>query len=210
MSPGLRGGWRCSLAGVLSLPLVVWAAPVGVDAVAERARIEQARAALEARFVVEQAQCQLRFAVNACLEDARVARRHAEGLLRDQELLLDEADRREKAAVRWQGTAQRQAVVARRQLAAASAAPLAVARQPAVHAAPANALGQDLGGGETMSAQRQGPSAEATAEALQRAAAAERRRSAMAVDQARIAARVAARASEPQVGQPLPAPSRLR
>lgn len=65
---------------------------------AERARIAAQRASLEAAFKADEAVCQRRFFVNRCLAGIRQGRNEALADLRRQELLLDEADRKQKAA----------------------------------------------------------------------------------------------------------------
>ena len=67
------------------------------DAAAERKRIATERAIVEQRFQAQQAECAQRFAVNACLDSAPQARREALSPLRQQELLLADAERRQRA-----------------------------------------------------------------------------------------------------------------
>jgi hypothetical protein len=64
----------------------------------ERARIRDTRAAAQARFDAQEAQCYQRFAVNDCLADARLARRELLADLRRQELSLNDAQRKRRAA----------------------------------------------------------------------------------------------------------------
>lgn len=65
---------------------------------AERSRIAQERSAVHQRFEDESRACYQRFAVNDCLEQARSLRREQLGDLRRQEISLNDADRRRKAA----------------------------------------------------------------------------------------------------------------
>lgn len=79
----------------------------------ERARIAEQRSQLEASFAAEEAVCQRKFFVNACLNEARGRQREALTDLRRQEVLLDDADRKRKAAdqlekIEEKGSAQRQ------------------------------------------------------------------------------------------------------
>jgi hypothetical protein len=69
---------------------------------AERERIGAARAEAEARFEQRESACRARFAVNACLEEARRERRASLMHLRQLEVVLDEAERRRRAAQRRQ------------------------------------------------------------------------------------------------------------
>lgn len=64
----------------------------------ERARINAARSQLVARFAAEDAACQAKFFVNACLNDIRPREREALADLRRQEILLDDAQRKRKAS----------------------------------------------------------------------------------------------------------------
>lgn len=64
----------------------------------ERARIAAERDQLETRFAAEEAACQARFFVNACLNKIRPPQREALADLRRQEILLDDAERKRKAA----------------------------------------------------------------------------------------------------------------
>lgn len=65
---------------------------------AERSRIARERSAVHQRFEDESRACYQRFAVNDCLEQARSLRREQLGDLRRQEISLNDADRRRKAA----------------------------------------------------------------------------------------------------------------
>lgn len=71
----------------------------------ERARIAQERAAVEAEHQSEQRACYQYFAVNNCLDKARENKRKALGILREQEIELNDVRRRhaaERAAQRRQ------------------------------------------------------------------------------------------------------------
>ncbi len=67
---------------------------------AEHARILQERATLAAGRQRDEAACYQRFAVEDCLREVRAKVREVENLLRSQELELNDAERREKAAER--------------------------------------------------------------------------------------------------------------
>lgn len=70
----------------------------GLDAEAERDRIQSERKAIEARYAQEQAACFQKFAVNDCRDVSRASRRTALGDLRRQEVALNDAERKRKAA----------------------------------------------------------------------------------------------------------------
>ena len=127
--------------GVLSL-LVAWLATAMATAMAappdERERLAGERRAVDARHAAAVAACQLRFLVNDCIEVARSQQRLALDGLRRQQLLLDDARRRERAAERLklqQDRAQSQSQVP--VPAAQASAPLL--RQPRQAAAGASA-----------------------------------------------------------------------
>ena len=65
---------------------------------AERSRIEQSRTLEDALFATREAACYGRFAVTDCLLAARARRREALAELRRQENVLNDAQRRRKAA----------------------------------------------------------------------------------------------------------------
>lgn len=64
----------------------------------ERERIRQFRGAEQTRFAAEEAQCYQRFAVNDCLLEVRRARREVLADLRRQEMSINEAQRKRRAA----------------------------------------------------------------------------------------------------------------
>ncbi|WP_127996487.1 hypothetical protein [Piscinibacter defluvii] len=75
------------------------AQPPGSDA-QERARIAAERRAAESAYAEQVRECQGRFAVTPCIEEARAARREKLIVLRRQQALLDEAQRKQRAAER--------------------------------------------------------------------------------------------------------------
>jgi hypothetical protein len=68
------------------------------DVNVERARINAARATLEAGFLAEDAACYRKFAVNRCLDRVNTRRREAIADLRRQEILLNDEERRIRGA----------------------------------------------------------------------------------------------------------------
>jgi hypothetical protein len=81
---------------VVSVPL----AQAQVDASAERSRIAQERTAADQRLREQEQACKTRFAVTSCVETARKAHRDAIAPLRQQEFLLDDARRQQRAVQR--------------------------------------------------------------------------------------------------------------
>lgn len=75
---------------------------------AEHARIRQERAALAASRQRDEAACYKRFAVEDCLREVRAKVREVENLLRSQEVELNDAERREKAAERLRAIEEKQ------------------------------------------------------------------------------------------------------
>jgi hypothetical protein len=110
---------------------VVWAAD---DDAAERARLNQLKAQADAKLAEKQLECRDRFAVNDCLLDLRKEHRAVVDPIRKQLMVLDDKDRKRRAAERLERI--RNKVDA--QAAAASAAEAAAASAPAV-ARPAGA-----------------------------------------------------------------------
>ena len=70
------------------------------DAAAERARIKSEREAAEARYTEAQKACRAKFAVNDCMDDARRAHNVVVNELKRQERVLNDAERKRKAAER--------------------------------------------------------------------------------------------------------------
>jgi colicin import membrane protein len=115
---------------VLALSAVCGVAPAA-DAPAERERIRVERAQAEQRYVVAERDCNTRFVVTACVEAARAQRRDALGRLRNEELVLDRAERRQRAGERAAAIRDKQAHED-----AARAAPRAPLPVPAASAPP--------------------------------------------------------------------------
>ena len=90
-----------ALAAVVTLPAAAEAPAV------ERARIAAERGKVEARYLDEERVCWGRFAVNGCLAAARAKRRSALADLRRQEISLNDAERKQRAAERLRSMEQR-------------------------------------------------------------------------------------------------------
>jgi uncharacterized membrane-anchored protein YhcB (DUF1043 family) len=82
--------------------------PARADDSAERARIARERADVEARFQAQRRECETRFAVTACVDEARAGHRQALQRLRREEGVLDEAQRRQRAAARLSAIEEKQ------------------------------------------------------------------------------------------------------
>ncbi len=67
---------------------------------AERARIREERTQAQRLYEARAKECSERFAVTGCLEEARAQRREALDRLRHEELVLDNAKRKQRAAER--------------------------------------------------------------------------------------------------------------
>lgn len=165
------------------------------DPAAERRRIGAERRAIEARFDQEEAACRERFVVTSCVDGVLARKRELLAGLRHQELLLDDADRKARAAARLEGIEAKRA-------AAAARPPAPPRAEPAPHRAAAPAAPQAL-----RPARPEVDAAEAEA-AARRASAAARRREAAAADRARIAAREAQREAGGKKSAPLPTPDK--
>ena len=87
----------------------------------ERARIADERGRVEARFAAEEKACYAKFGVNDCLQEARTRRREVLADLRRQEVSLNDADRRRRAAERLSEIEQRSSAAKQEQAAAQKA-----------------------------------------------------------------------------------------
>ena len=85
---------------------------------AERTRIADERGRVEARFAAEEKACYAKFGVNDCLQEARTRRREVLADLRRQEVSLNDADRRRRAAERLSEIEQRSSAAKQEQAAA--------------------------------------------------------------------------------------------
>lgn len=74
--------------------------PARADEAAERERIARERSEATARHERQRRECEQRFAVTACVDEARAEHRQTMMGLRRQEALLDEAQRKQRAAER--------------------------------------------------------------------------------------------------------------
>lgn len=104
------------------------------DATTQRARIERERSAVEARTRAGERECAQRFAVSSCLARVRAERRAGLQQLDHQRAVLDDAQRKRRAAERQARIAQRQQAQARadeQRVPPPSSRPARAARTPA-------------------------------------------------------------------------------
>lgn len=136
--------------GLAVMPLALLA-PAQADDASERARISRERAEAQARFEQRQRECAQRFAVTSCVEEARAEHRQALLQLRRQEGVLDEAQRKQRAAARLAAIEEKRRAEQERAAlprAQRDPAPLQLrtpSRQPAAAARPASAAASDAG-----------------------------------------------------------------
>jgi hypothetical protein len=127
-------GLPTAAAWVLALSCSAVCAAPDTDA-AERQRIATDRQAVESRYEAARKDCETRFVVNHCLDQARQERRAALEPLQRQIHLLDDARRRERAVERLRVIQERQSAAAERPAlakpSAADGAASAVAQPPA-------------------------------------------------------------------------------
>ena len=141
---------RGLLAG-LAVALLALPMPAHADEASERARISRERAEAQIRFEQRQRECAQRFAVTPCVEEARAEHRQATIQLRRQEAVLDEAQRRQRAAARLAAIEEKRRAEAQRSATprpARSAAPMQV-RPPRAPASAARAAAPAASGAET-------------------------------------------------------------
>jgi hypothetical protein len=201
--PDPHEGW-IRLRGVLLL--VALGLPLAAAAADERGRLVQARQRVEAEFAAEEARCRERFAVAGCLAELRLRRREALAPLRERELELDEAERRERAAQRRRAVEAKQRALAARTADAASApAPELRTRRAASAPQPGAELPPARSASESEARERA-----REAEAARRAAAGERRREQAEATRERIERRRAEREKSDRKPAPLPQPAASR
>ena len=203
--------WRRWVAAVSLAGLLVAGLGAAVAAPAdERERLAIERRAVAARYAEARDTCRAKYFVNGCLEAARTQQRHALDGLRQQQLLLDDARRRERAAERSklrQDRAQAQAVQAS----------TPVLRQPRQAAAEAGAASAGTVASVSVSASASAPVGRPAAASAPHVATSERQRQ-QAFDQRQLAAQAHQRAVEarlarqdaarpPTTSLPTPAPN---
>jgi hypothetical protein len=176
----------------LLLAAMAFGSTMAQDPAVERHRIEAERRQLEAGFASEDAACRQRFEVTRCVDEVKARRRAALGGLRQQEMLIADAERRKRAAARMQVIEAKRIDAESRPPAPLQPAPVLRRPLPPSPAAASHAA-------RRLDAQE-------AAAAAQRASAAATRRAAAADDRSRIAERESQRASEARKSAPLPLP----
>jgi colicin import membrane protein len=181
---------------VLALSAVCGVAPAA-DAQAERERIRVERAQAEQRYAAAERDCNTRFVVTACVEAARAQRRDALGRLRNEELVLDRAERRQRAAERAAAIRDKQAHED-----AARAAPRAPLPVPAASAPPSRLHLRPHGAKAGRAERRLSPEVEARNRAAYEARLREAQEHREAIE--RRNAERQAKAKKPSLPLPLP------
>ena len=123
--------WTARLAALLLVlsPLGAAAQESAAETVAararavERARINEARAALQTETQARERACYQHFSVNACLSEVRAKRRAALAELQREEIVLNDQERKERAAKAVAGQAEREATHAEKAAEAAAKPP---------------------------------------------------------------------------------------
>jgi len=80
-----------------------------------RELIKSERAAEDARFSAEQASCYQRFAVNNCLAESRSRHRQVQGALRQQEIQVNDLERRQRGAEQKRQNDEKNSATARQE-----------------------------------------------------------------------------------------------
>jgi hypothetical protein len=103
---------------------------------ADRARIAKARAQADVVLAQTEAQCMQRFAVNSCLDEARRLHRETVEPLRQESMILDERERKQRAADRLDQLRVKSLAAQARAASSASAASSQPASPPGEASAP--------------------------------------------------------------------------
>jgi colicin import membrane protein len=187
----------------LALGVCLFVAGAAQAADAQRQALADERAVIEAGHEAEAAACRRRFAVNDCLDRALARRRAALEPLREQEWVLDEQRRRDRAAAREAAIVARQQAAERERAERAERAAQAEAvraERAALAAEAARAGVADADAGPVPAAPDRGPDATAGRAPLGGTAAVGRGTPRAAIDPAAVAAQreagVDARAAE--------------
>jgi colicin import membrane protein len=117
------------LAFLLSLAAAAHAQDEDPKVAAERARLAAARSHAEIQYKAEEKACYSKFAVNDCVAAAKVRRRQALEDVRRQEISINDAERKRKAAERLRAQQERDATQPQRQEAAQERAAQEPARE---------------------------------------------------------------------------------
>jgi colicin import membrane protein len=118
------------------------ATPASTDATQERHRIAAERQDAERRFVAARRECETRFAVSSCVEQARSERRRTLELLAGQQAALDDAQRRQRAAERMRSIREKARQANERAAAPAASAVVRARRAPPTPRSPASSAAE--------------------------------------------------------------------
>jgi hypothetical protein len=182
-----------------------------LDANAERARIDAARKRVEQRYAAEHKECNALFRVTDCVNEAKARRRVELADLRRQEIALNDADRKARAAAKQKELEERDAAARKAQAEAAQqpARPRQEPRAKAPEADPAKL--QRAPSIETRirehEAAQERARKERAAEAVEKRAAYEKRQQDAAAHRAKVEKRLAER-KKPAASDLPPPPAR--
>ena len=125
---------------VVSTAFVATAASATPAEDAERAALSRDRATIDSTYSSRLADCQARFVVTSCVEDAKRDRRQGLDALRARQLVLDEQRRKERSSARLSELSVNAAEQARRDAARAERPADAASQVAAPHDAPSRTL----------------------------------------------------------------------
>ncbi len=191
---------------------------------AERSRLVQERATIDATYSARVTECQQRFVVTSCVEDAKRDRRHGLDALRSRQIAIDELRRKERSVARRSELSTLAAEQARREgerasrPAAQASAPVAVHDEP-IRSPQSRRPSKERASGSKRPAARASavePGAKGTG-AAERAASEARSRATFAARQRQAAEhredvleKAAKRARQHRPAAPLPIPKEIK
>ncbi|MEO7117205.1 MAG: hypothetical protein ABIZ18_15270 [Caldimonas sp.] len=221
----VRSAWPAvRRAVVISIAMTSAIAQASPAEDAEQSRLVQERAAIDATYSARVNECQRRFVVTSCVEDAKRDRRHGLDALRSRQITIDELRRTERSAARRSELSALAAEQARRESeraarpAARASEPVAVHDEPTRSLEPRRSSMQRASGSKRPAARASGAepgtkgsgAAERTAsEGRSRATFAARQRQA-AEHREGVVEKAAKRARQHRPAAPLPIPSEIK
>ncbi len=155
-----------SRSSFLVLTLCIGALPA-LAADVERQRIGRERAAVTSRYQKAEAECRQRFVVTPCIDEAKAQQRKALAELRERELVIDDADRKRRAATRRADIAEKREQAVARAVEGTASAPARAGAPRAAMVAPspphaASAPREAMDGGPSQAAARAADAAKRT------------------------------------------------
>jgi len=191
---------------LLFLALAAAALPAAaIDPAAERAerrRIESERSQVEAAFAQRERECRERFVVTSCLEDARRDRRQSLEQLRQQQAILDESQRKQRAAQRMDDIRSKVSEQdARRRNVTTQQGKERPRREVLAHSSPHAAFGASAAEEGASGVSRSGT------EAARRVSEYEKRQAEAQAHRATVERRNAEKAAQGKFSKPLPVPT---